>query len=103
MAELVYFLCALASLVCAGLLLRKYTKTRVRLLFWSSAFFRSVGFFAFVIIFSIAGRSSFAFASVVVMLSLATSEDARPFMSAARRFLERPNVRLALWCRMDKS
>jgi hypothetical protein len=39
MAELVYFLCALASLICAALLLRKYKQTRVRLLFWSSACF----------------------------------------------------------------
>ena len=39
MAELVYFLCALASFVCASLLLRKYLQTRVRLLFWSSACF----------------------------------------------------------------
>lgn len=39
MAELVYFLCALASLTCAVLLLRKYKQTRVRLLFWSSACF----------------------------------------------------------------
>lgn len=39
MAEIVYFLCATASLVCAALLLRKYQQTRVRLLFWSSACF----------------------------------------------------------------
>jgi hypothetical protein len=39
MPELVYFLCALASLVCAALLLRKYKQTRVRLLFWSSVCF----------------------------------------------------------------
>jgi hypothetical protein len=39
MAELVYFLCALASFICAALLLRKYKQTRVRLLFWSSACF----------------------------------------------------------------
>lgn len=39
MPELVYFLCALASFICAALLLRKYKQTRVRLLFWSSACF----------------------------------------------------------------
>ena len=39
MAEIVYFLCALASFTCAALLLRKYKQTRVRLLFWSSACF----------------------------------------------------------------
>ena len=39
MAEIVYFLCALASFLCAALLLRKYRQTHVRLLFWSSACF----------------------------------------------------------------
>lgn len=39
MPELVYFLCALASFICAALLLRKFKETRVRLLFWSSACF----------------------------------------------------------------
>ena len=39
MPEVVYFLCAAASFVCAMMLLRKYRKTRVRLLFWSSACF----------------------------------------------------------------
>lgn len=34
MAEAVYVLCALTSLACAGLLLRAYAETRVRLLFW---------------------------------------------------------------------
>jgi hypothetical protein len=39
MAELVYILCALTSLGCAGLLLRGYRRMRTRLLFWSSACF----------------------------------------------------------------
>ncbi len=34
MAEAVYVLCALTSLACAGLLLRAYLDTGVRLLFW---------------------------------------------------------------------
>lgn len=34
MAETVYVLCALTSLVCAGLLLRAYLESRVPLLFW---------------------------------------------------------------------
>lgn len=34
MAETVYVLCALTSLACAGLLLRAYAASRVRLLFW---------------------------------------------------------------------
>jgi len=35
MAVVVYSLCALASLLCAGLLLRSYVKNRTPLLFWS--------------------------------------------------------------------
>ncbi len=43
-AATIYFLCAATSLVCFGLLLRGYFRTRARLLLWSSA-----GFFAFAI------------------------------------------------------
>lgn len=39
MPEVVYFLCALASSLCATLLLRKYRQTGIRLLFWSSVCF----------------------------------------------------------------
>lgn len=39
MAEAVYVLCALASIVCAALLLRGYLASRTRLLFWSSLCF----------------------------------------------------------------
>lgn len=39
MAEVVYVLCALASLACAWLLLRGYRRTRSRLLLWSSLCF----------------------------------------------------------------
>lgn len=35
----VYALCAVTSLVCAGLLLRAYWRTRTRLLLWSSISF----------------------------------------------------------------
>jgi hypothetical protein len=38
-AEAVYSLCALTSVVCAVLLLRMYLRRRTRLLLWSSAFF----------------------------------------------------------------
>jgi len=34
MAEVVYSLCAVTSLLCAALLLRAWLQTRVRLLFW---------------------------------------------------------------------
>jgi len=39
MAEIVYLLCALTSLLCAGLLLRSYLHNRTQLLFWSSLCF----------------------------------------------------------------
>jgi hypothetical protein len=39
MAEAVYLLCALTSVLCAGLLIRAYLSTRARLLFWSSLCF----------------------------------------------------------------
>ena len=39
MAALIYSLCALTSLACAGLLLASYRRTRHRLLFWSGASF----------------------------------------------------------------
>jgi hypothetical protein len=39
MAEIVYALCALTSLVCAVLLLRRYLRGRARLLLWSGLCF----------------------------------------------------------------
>jgi hypothetical protein len=42
MPELVYFLCALTSVVCATLLFRSYQRTRLRLLLWSSACFTAL-------------------------------------------------------------
>jgi hypothetical protein len=39
MAEAVYVLCALASVACAGLLLRSYVRTRLRLILWTSLCF----------------------------------------------------------------
>ncbi|HUI60922.1 MAG TPA: DUF5985 family protein [Steroidobacteraceae bacterium] len=42
MAELVYALCAITSILCAILLLRGYRSSRTRLLFWASLCF--VGF-----------------------------------------------------------
>jgi hypothetical protein len=38
-AEAVYILCALTSILCAVLLLRGYRATRTRLLFWASVCF----------------------------------------------------------------
>jgi hypothetical protein len=39
MAEAVYVLCAVTSIVCAAMLLRGYRATRTRLLFWASLCF----------------------------------------------------------------
>ena len=39
MAEAVYALCAITSLVCTVLLLRSWARTRVALLFWSGVCF----------------------------------------------------------------
>ena len=39
MAIIVYFLCAVASLICALLLTRGYRATRMRLLFWGAVCF----------------------------------------------------------------
>lgn len=39
MASTVYLLCAVTSLLCAGLLLRSYFRNRTQLLFWSSLCF----------------------------------------------------------------
>lgn len=36
MAKLVYVLCGLTSILCAGLLYRRFRSTRTRLLFWST-------------------------------------------------------------------
>lgn len=39
MAEAVYILCAITSLLCAGLLMTRYRRTRSRLLLWCTACF----------------------------------------------------------------
>jgi FtsH-binding integral membrane protein len=39
MADLVYILCAVTSLICTVLLLRAYSQSQVRLLFWSGLCF----------------------------------------------------------------
>lgn len=39
LATAIYVLCALTSIICAALLLRGYSQSRVRLLFWSGLCF----------------------------------------------------------------
>ncbi|HEX8617370.1 MAG TPA: DUF5985 family protein [Thermoanaerobaculia bacterium] len=43
MATAIYVLCALTSLICAFLLLRGYSRSGVRLLFWSGLCFTGLG------------------------------------------------------------
>jgi hypothetical protein len=43
MAEVVYLLCAITSVVCSWLLLRAYGRTRRRLLFWVALCFAGLG------------------------------------------------------------
>jgi hypothetical protein len=42
MATVIYFMCAFTSAACAFLLLRGYSHTRVKLLFWSGLCFLSL-------------------------------------------------------------
>ena len=42
MAEAVYILCAVTSLVCAGMLVRGYLRSRTRFLLWSSLCFAAL-------------------------------------------------------------
>lgn len=44
MAETIYFLCALTSVGCAGLLLRAYARRRTRLLLWCGLCFLGLAF-----------------------------------------------------------
>jgi hypothetical protein len=76
-AALVYLLCALASALCATLLLREYLRRRTRLLFWSSLSFgcftvnNAVAFADFVIVPQIdlaLIRASLACAATILLL-----------------------------------
>jgi len=58
MAEAVYLLCAVTSIVCAVLLFRGFRSTRARLLFWSSLCF-----------------VAFALSNILLFVDLATSTD----------------------------
>jgi hypothetical protein len=77
MAETVYFLCALASMACAAMLLRGYVGTRTRLLMWSSLCFAGLAlnnvllFLDLVIVPDLdlsVLRSAVALAAMVVLL-----------------------------------
>ena len=76
-AAILYLLCLLASIACAGLLLRAFRRTRAPLLLWSAACF---GLLAFNNLFVVADmlvftgtdltyfRQASAFAAVAVLL-----------------------------------
>ena len=78
MAEAVYFLCALTSVMCAAMLYRGYRAHRTRLLFWSSLCFGGLAlnniltFLDLVIITTTVDlsvlRSAIAVASMAVLL-----------------------------------
>lgn len=44
MAQIVYFLCAMTSAVCATLLIINFRRTRIRLLLWTSLCFTGLAF-----------------------------------------------------------
>lgn len=67
MAEIVYIVCAIAALACAGLLARSWWKSRSRLLLWSSICF-----------FGLAANSII----VLVDLMVLTQHDLRPLRLA---------------------
>jgi hypothetical protein len=77
MAEAVYLLCAVTSVMCAVLLLRGYRATQTRLLFWSSLCFTGLAINNFVLLvdlmvmpdidFSIA-RNAIALAAMSILL-----------------------------------
>lgn len=77
MPELVYGLCALTSLLCAGLLVRAYFARRSRLLLWSSLCFvgLAINNIVLVVDFLIGPaadlslvRTSIAFVSMVLLI-----------------------------------
>ena len=77
MAEIVYALCALTSVVCAVLLLRSYSRGRARLLLWSGLCFIGLAlnnvllFMDLVVVTEIdmsAGRDLTAFGGVAVLV-----------------------------------
>ena len=77
MAEIVYLLCALASVFCAALLTRSYRRTRVRLAMWTSLCFVGLAInnlllFADLVVFPEVNfgpwRSAVALAAVSVLL-----------------------------------
>jgi len=77
MAEFVYALCAVASVLCAWLLFRGYRRQRTRLLFWSALCFSGLALNNAVLLLDLVFvpavdlsllRTFTAFAAVAVML-----------------------------------
>ena len=77
MAETVYLLCALTSIVCAVLLFRGFRSSRARLLFWSSPCFVGLALSNILLFVDLAivpevdlslWRSGFALAGILVLL-----------------------------------
>lgn len=84
MAEAVYILCAMASLACAGLLLRSYLVSRLQLILWTSLCFAGLSINNIVLVIDLAllpgmdlsfWRNITALAAVLVLLyGLITSD-----------------------------
>jgi hypothetical protein len=77
MAEAVYLLCAITSVVCAALLFRGYRASKTRLLFWSSLCFAGLALnnillFADLVLFPTLPltiwRTAVAFVAILVLL-----------------------------------
>lgn len=77
MAEAVYLLCAITSVICAMMLLKGYRATRTKLLFWSSLCFAGLAlnntlmFFDLVIVPDVdlsLWRSGVALVSMVLLI-----------------------------------
>lgn len=54
LATAIYVLCALTSMICAALLLRGYSQSRVRLLFWSGLCFAGLALNNILLILDVA-------------------------------------------------
>ena len=54
MATAIYILCALTSIICAALLLRGWSQTRARLLFWSGLCFAGLALNNILLIIDVA-------------------------------------------------
>jgi hypothetical protein len=75
MAELVYVLCAATSVLCAGLLVRSFRRTRARVLLWSSLGFVGLALNNVLLVFDLVvfpAMNLFPLRTVALLLGLGT-------------------------------